>query len=256
VSDLPLVAHQIRYEQKAYWRNPAGAFFTFAFPLMFLVIFASLNRGARIAELGGISYNQYYIPAIIAFGIMSACYTNLGIALVNRRETGILKRLRSTPLPSWAMFSGLIGSALVVGLITSAITLTAGMVLYGVHAPYRWAELALALLVGAACFSALGVAVSTLVPNADAAPAIVNFPFFLLVFLGGVFFPLPPGSVLARLSAWFPVGPFKDAVFAAFNPLPTAAHWPWADLRVVAIWALAAGFLAVRRFRWEPRLRG
>jgi ABC-2 type transport system permease protein len=110
--------------------------------------------------------------------------------------------------------------------------------------------------VGAACVSALGVAVSTLVPNADAAPAIVNFPFFLLVFLGGVFFPLPPGSVLARLSAWFPVGPFKDAVFAAFNPLPTAAHWPWADLRVVAVWAVAAGFLAVRRFRWEPRLRG
>jgi ABC-2 type transport system permease protein len=98
--------------------------------------------------------------------------------------------------------------------------------------------------------------VSTLVPNADAAPAIVNFPFFLLVFLGGVFFPLPPGSVLARLSAWFQVGPCKDAVFAAFNPLPTAAHWPWADLRVVAVWAVAAGFLAVRRFRWEPRVRG
>ena len=67
---LALALHQLKYEQKSYWRNPASAAFTFAFPVMFLVIFASLNIGATIDFLGGLNYNQYYVPGIICFGVI------------------------------------------------------------------------------------------------------------------------------------------------------------------------------------------
>ena len=98
---LALVILQIRYEQKLYWRSPSSAMFTFLFPILLLVIFASLNYGATLRALGGISYNQYYVPGIVAFGVISACYSNLAIGLCFRRDSGVLKRIRGTPLPPW-----------------------------------------------------------------------------------------------------------------------------------------------------------
>ena len=66
--DLGLVAWQIRYEQRAYWRNRGRGIFTFAFPLMFLVIFASLDKGAHISTRGGIPYDDFFVPGILAYG--------------------------------------------------------------------------------------------------------------------------------------------------------------------------------------------
>ena len=102
--------------------------------------------------------------------------------------------------------------------------------------------------------SALGVAIASLVPNADAGPAIVNAIFFPLVFLSGTFFPVSPDSVLARIADFFPVRPFLQATFATFDPLEVGSRLHWGDLAVVAAWGLAAGVVAVRRFRWEPRV--
>jgi len=254
VRPAALVAHQVRYEQKAYWRNPASAFFTFVFPLVFLVIFASLNGGLTV--LGGLAYNQFYVPAIIAFGVMSATYTQLAITLSLRRQSGELKRLRSTPLPSWALITGLIGNSVVVAVLITVLTSALGITVYGVVFPGHWLALLVALFVGAATFCGIGVLVSTLVPNADAAPAIVNAVFFPVVFLSGTFFPVPAGSVLARIADILPVRHFNQAVFTAFDPrLPhgPARGFAWNDIAVLALWGAAASLLAVRRFRWEPR---
>ena len=199
-----LLVHQVRYEQKAFWRNPASAFFTFVFPLVFLVIFASLNNGTTIDFLGGLDYNQFYVPAIIAFGIISATYTQIGINLSFRRQTGELKRFRATPLPPGLLVGGLLANAVLVGLLIFVLTTVLGVVAYGVRVPTHYLALAVALLVGAATFCALGVAVACLVPNADAAPAVVNGVLFPILFLSGVFFPLEPGSVLARIADVFP----------------------------------------------------
>ena len=253
MNSVALVGHQVRYEQKTYWRNPQSAFFTFAFPIMFLVIFASLNKGQRIKDLGNISFNQYYIPAIIAFGVMSACYSSLAIGLTNRRESGVLKRLRGTPLPAWTYFSGLLASSVVVCVLLTAITVTVGVFFYNVSAPHHLLPLFVALVLGAVTFSALGVAVSALTPNADAAPAIVQFPFFALAFISGTFFPTPKGSFIAHLAAYFPLVHFTNAVFAPFNPLQRGTGFVAHDLEVLALWAVGSTFVAVRWFRWEPR---
>jgi ABC-2 type transport system permease protein len=115
-------------------------------------------------------------------------------------------------------------------------------------------DLVLVLVVGAASFSAIGVALAAIVPNADAAPAIVNAVFFPLVFLSGTFFPVDPDSVLAKIAGVFPVRPFLQATFATFDPLHTGSRLQWDDLAVVAAWGIFAAFVAVRRFRWEPRV--
>ncbi len=258
MSALRLALHQVRYEQKSYWRNPAAAFFTFVFPVMFLVIFASLNSGERIGFLGGLRYNQYYTPGILAFGVISACYTNLAMTLSLRRDEGILKRLRSTPLPASSMFAGLLGNSAIISVILVALVTGIGMLFYGVTFPGHYLALAAALLLGAACFCAVGVAVSSLVPNADAAPAVVNALLFPLLFISGVFFPVEPSSLLAKLAGYFPIRHFVNAVFTAFDPrLPhgLTAGFAGRDLLILALWAVGAAIFAVRRFRWEPGRR-
>lgn len=258
MSAAGLAMHQVRYEQKSYWRNPASAFFTFVFPIMFLVIFASLNSGERISFLGGLKYNQYYAPGIIAFGIISACYTNLAMTLSLRRDAGILKRLRGTPLPAASMFGGLLGNSAIISVILVALVSAIAILFYGVTFPGHYPALAVALLVGAACFCAIGVAVSSLIPNADAAPAVVNAVLFPLLFISGVFFPVRPDSLLSKIADFFPIRHFVNALFTAFDPrLPHGpAHgFAGGDLLVVGLWAVGAAAFAVRRFRWEPGRR-
>jgi ABC-2 type transport system permease protein len=255
VSTLSLAVHQLKYEQKSYWRNPASAFFTFAFPVMFLVIFASLNTNNTVDFLG-LDYNQYYVPGIICFGVISATYTNLAMTLAIRRDTGILKRLRGTPLPTRSLFGGLLLNALVISIILTAIVMVVGIAFYGVTFPGHWPALVIALLVGAATFCALGVAIATVVPNADAAPAIVNGVLFPILFLSGVFFPIEDDTVIAHIAGIFPIRPFVNAVFAAFDPrLPHGAShgYSWSDIGVMLIWLVIGAVFSIRHFRWEPR---
>ncbi len=215
---LGLLARQIKYEQKLYWRSPSSAVFTFAFPILLLVIFATLNQGASIRSLGGISYNQYYVPGIVAFGVISACYTNLAIALCFRRDAGVLKRIRGTPLPPWVFMAGNIGSSLIVSALLVALTTIAGVWLFGVVFPGRWGALILTLVVGAFCFCSLGLAMTVIIPTATASPAIVNGVLFPILFISGTFFPVQATDFLGRLASIFPVRHFEQAMFAVFDP--------------------------------------
>lgn len=251
---LRLLLHQVRYEQLLYWRNPSSAVFTFAFPIVMLLIFASINRNARLPGMSGIGYSQYFVPGMVAFGLISACYTQLGIAMCFRRDLGVLKRARGTPLPPWIFMAGSIGSCLVVSVILVALTTGMGMLLYGVVFPGRWGALALTLMVGASCFCALGLAITTIIPNAQASPAIVNGLLFPLLFISGTFWPPEPDSFLARLASLFPVGHFQRALFAVFDPRPAGAGVDGTALAVMLAWALGALWIAVTRFRWEAAL--
>jgi len=253
VRTLALLAHQIRYEQKLYWRSPSSAVFTFAFPILLLVIFATLNQGATIASLGGISYNQYYVPGIVAFSVISACYTNLAISLCFRRDAGTLKRIRGTPLPPAVFMAGAIGSSLVVSLLLVVLTTAVGMLFYGVTFPGRWGALGLTLAVGAFCFCGLGLAMTTLIATATASPAIVNGMLFPILFISGTFFPVPATSVLGRVAGVFPIRYFEQAMFAVFDPRLRGSGFELQPLLMMLVWGAAALVIAVNRFRWEPR---
>jgi hypothetical protein len=99
--DLGLVGWQIRYEQRAYWRNRSRGIFTFAFPIMFLVIFASLDKGQHISTRGGIPYDDFFVPGILAYGVIATTFVNLAISTAILRDDGVLKRMQGTPLSRW-----------------------------------------------------------------------------------------------------------------------------------------------------------
>jgi ABC-2 type transport system permease protein len=256
VSDAVLTLRQLRYENLAFWRNPAAAFFTFAFPLMFLVIF-NLLFGSRIIGPPGqrITTSTFYVPAIGAFSIIGATFTNLAISLSFSRDLGILKRVRGTPLPAGVYMMGRIVHSVLLSILLVALVTAFGALFYGVEVPTKTLPAALiALVVGGAAFSALGLAMTAVIPNADASPAIVNGTILPLLFISDVFIPLDEApDWLGTVGDIFPVKHLSTAMQTAFNPFTTDAGFEWGDLAVIAAWGLAGLVLAIRFFSWEPR---
>jgi ABC-2 type transport system permease protein len=254
MSALQLTLGQARYVNRAFWRNPARAFFTFAFPLMFLVIFTAL-LGNNIVVIGAIRAKEstYYVASMAAFGVITACFNNIAINMTIARESGLLKRIDGTPLPHAAFFASRILHATGIAVLLVAITAAFGRLGYDAHLPTgtTLVRFLVMLLVGAAAFCALGLAITAAVPNADAAAPVVNIAILPLLFLSGIFIPFgndTPSWILwvARI---FPVRHFAVGMEAAFLGTP----FRWSDVLVVAAWGLAGVLLAVRAFSWEPR---
>jgi ABC-2 type transport system permease protein len=255
MSDLGLAVRQVRYTNKAFWRNPASAFFTFAFPLMFLVIFTALFGNSTVEVLGReVQTSTFYVSAIATFAIITATYTNLAIAVTFARDAGMLKRVRGTPLPAWAYMFGRIVHAILMALILVAIVAAFGALFYQADIPVRTLPAFLVtIVVGAAAFSAMGLAITAAIPNADAAPAVVNASILPLLFLSDIFIPIQdPNAWYVTVAKIFPVYHFAQAMKAAYFS-PTGSGFEWGDLAVVAIWGAAGVILAVLFFSWEPR---
>ena len=254
MSTAALTLRQVRFTNKAFWRNPASAFFTFAFPLMFLVIFtALLGNGHVLLASREISQSTYYVAAMAAFSVITACYTNIAISVSFQRDLGILKRTRGTPLPAAAYLTGRVIHAMVVAIILVVLCSAFGRAFYHADVPsgVTLAKFFVILLVGAASFAALGLAVTSVIPNADASPAVVNATILPLLFLSGIFIPLGDNSPawIRWVGRIFPVRHFADGMSAGFLGLT----FKWSDVLIVAAWGLAGLILAARFFSWEPR---
>jgi ABC-2 type transport system permease protein len=247
--DLALLWHQVRYEQLSFWRNPQSAFFTFVFPVVIITIFGALfGHGAGSSYFYGLSALQYYVPTIAAVSVLGSCYSQLAIVLALRRQNGILKRVHGTPLPAWAYFLGLLAHCVMVSVVDVALIVGVGR-LYGVPLPGHWAAIAVALVLGAASFCALGVAVASLIRNAEAAPPVVQLVLFPLIFVSGTYFPIH-SAVLNRIAGALPVRPFNQALLGPFGG---HAGLDWKSLGVLAAWGAVGALVAIRRFRWDPR---
>ncbi len=251
---MSLVLHQFRYDQKAFWRNPASVFFTVMFPVIVFVILAVVFNGETVKVRGGVNATTYYVPAIMSLSIISATMQTLAMTLVIAREDGRLKRGRGTPMPPWVFIAGRIGNSIVVALLMLTLLAAIGGLLYGVAFPWsRLPAIVLTLVVGAAAFCCLGIALTAAIPSQDAAAPIVNALLLPLYFLSGVFIPedqLPTGVI--HFADFFPVRHFFDAFFDAYVPAGGPAI-SWGNLAVVAVWGIAGALLAVRFFRWTPR---
>lgn len=256
MSDVALTLRQIKYTNRAFFRNPASAFFTFVFPLMFLVIFTALFGGfTRIKGFPvPVRTSTYYIPAIGTFAVITATYTNLAISVTFLREAGTLKRIRGTPLPAGAYLAARIVHAVLMAILLILIVTVFGVAFYHAHVTGRTLPaFAVTVIVGAACFSALGLALTAIIPNADAAPAVVNASILPLLFLSGVFIPLPAkGAWFVTLAKVFPVYHFTHAMLSAFF-FPVGNGFQGWDLVVMGIWGVVGLAIAVAKFSWEPR---
>jgi len=254
MSAAVLTLRQVRYVNKTFWRNPASAFFTFAFPLMFLVIFTSLlGHGTVAIGTRLVNTSTYYVASMATFAVITACYNNIAMSVTFQRDAGVLKRTNGTPLPAVAFLGARILHAMLVAVLLVIITVAFGHAFYSASVPTGLTLLrfTVAVLVGAATFCALGFAITAAIPNADAGAAIVNASILPLLFLSGIFIPF--GNNTPTWILWiarvFPVKHFADAMQAGF----LGTSFKWTDVLVVAAWGLAGILIAARYFSWEPR---
>jgi ABC-2 type transport system permease protein len=249
--DLGLVSWQIRYEQRAYWRNRGRGIFTFAFPLMFLVIFGSLDKGAHISTRGGIPYDTFFVPGILAYGVIATTFVNMAISTAILRDQGVLKRMQGTPLPRWAYVAARIGSTLAIVMLMTVITLALGVVAYGVHVRGSTVPaLLLTLALGTAAFTPLGIGITRFIPNAEAAPVVVNLVILPLTFISSIWFPtdgMP--TALIDIAKLFPIRALADGLQHVFDPRTVGVGWSGQDLGTLAIWTVLGVFLMLRFLR-------
>ena len=251
-----LALRQVWYQNRSFWRNPTVAFFTFLLPLMFLVILNALLGNQEDELTGGRGkLANFYVPSMVALSIINACYTSLVMTVSIARDDGILKRVRGTPLPGWAYLFGRIAHTTLIALLLVAIVVGFGALFYGVDIPGEtMPAFILTVAVGAAAFSALGLALASLTPNAEAAPAVANATILPVLFISDVFVRLDdPPKWLAILGDIFPVKHLSQASQAAFSPFQTGSGFEWLDLAIVATWGIGGAIIAVRFFSWYPR---
>lgn len=247
-NNVRLLVHQVLYEQLSFWRNPQAAIFTFVFPVLFIAILGALYARAKHSSLGGLPVLEYYIPTIAAMAVLTSCYGQLAVALAARRQNGILKRVRATPLPAWAYFGGLLARCILVSFVDVALIVGVGR-MYGVPLPTNWLAIAGILALGAASFCSMGVAAASVISNADAAPAVAQLVMFPLLFLSGTYMPIT-SKWLTQITEWLPVRPFNELLTA---PLSQHAAVSGHQIEVLALWGVVGIAVAIRRFRWDPR---
>ena len=239
---MALAWQQFRFERKLFWRNPSAAFFNFLLPLLLLVLIATAfsNESDELEVL---------IPGVAGMGVLATTFTSLAFNLTLLRDEGVLKRIRGTPMPAGAYLAGLVGSAPLNALLQVVLVVVIGNLVYGVDWPQDPLLLAAFTLLGVVCFAALGVAFSHLIPNEDAAPAYTNAVFLPLIFISGVFYsaddlPAALKAIAEALPLKHLIDGLSEAIVGGGGDVGTAAL-------VVAAWAAAGLFLAVRFFRWE-----
>ena len=246
---MTLVLHQLRYEQLLFWRTREAAFFIFAFPLLLLLLLGSVYDG----EIEGHPAASWLVVGILGYGAANTSLAGLAITLVIRREYALLKRLRATPLPSATYLSCLLGSNFLVYAAQGITVVTLGVLLFDADTPSRPISLALTLLVGAATFTGLGLAIASLIRSAEGVSPVVNVIVLPMAFLSGSF-----GSTdrypefLQAIAEVLPLKHFIDALVGVM--LDGEPIWSeWRSLAVMLVWGAAGYAVAAKWFAWAPR---
>jgi ABC-2 type transport system permease protein len=247
---VKLFLHQLRAEQLIFWRNRESAVFLFIFPVMLFVLLGSFYDG----KILGHPARDVLLVGMIGYGAANTGFAGMAITLVVRREYGILKRLRSTPLPAGVYFAASLGSTLIVFTLQTAALYILGGLFYETQLPENTVAVILLVLVGATAFTGLGLAIASLIRSAEGASAVVNVVLLPMAFLSGSFGERNYPAVLDAIANALPLAHFIDIVRAS----ALDGDWPWSHpggLAVVIAWGAGGYALASRRFSWEPRER-
>jgi len=254
-----LVVAQVRYQLISFWRTPIALFFTLVLPLMMLVLFNALF-GDEVVGTGSEAWpsSQFFTGGLAAFTAVSATYTNLANLIPLRRDEGVLKRWRGTPLPTSLYLVGAVGAALVLAVVGVAIMLIVGVLAYDLEIEAAKVPAAVVtFVVGVCAFAALGMAVAAAVPTAQAAATVANATILPLAFVSNVFIAVDdPPRWMDVLGDVFPLKPFVSSFQDAFNPFVDAPAFHWGRLAYVALWGVLGALVAARFFRWEPSRGG
>jgi ABC-2 type transport system permease protein len=248
---VSLLVHQLVYEQRVFWRSREAAVFIFIFPLLLYTLLASVYSD----DIDGVPSADFLIAGLFGYGAANTAFAGLAIILVGRRESGVLKRLRSTPLPPGIYMTAVLVSTLVVFALQALALLGLGRLAFGASAPENAVGFAGAIVLGVACFAGMGVGAAALIRSAEGVSAVVNVIVLPMAFLSGSFGPtenLP--AVLEAIADVLPLTYFLDLVNGVYLDGDSLFADPTA-LAVVAAWGIAGLAVALRRFSWTPRER-
>ncbi len=245
---------QVGYDLLAFRRNPAATFFTVVLPLIFLLLFTSIFGNETIDSRGDVRAATFYVPGILALALISATLVNLAMTTVTRREDGVLKRVRGTPLRPWVFVLAQALASVVIATLMTALVVAIGRLVFGVSVqPAGVPALVISLVVGSASFCAMGLALTSIIPSVEAAPAITNAAVLPLYFVSDVFVVTDSTPrIITFIGDVFPVKHLTRALYESFDPFVVGTPMPWRHWAVIAAWGLFGLVVASRRFRWTP----
>jgi ABC-2 type transport system permease protein len=247
---VKVFVREILAQQRLFWRSREAAFFTFLLPIIFLLLLGSAYGDE---EVDGIQASTYLLAGLLGYGIVATAFAGLAITIVVRRESGVLKRIRGTPLPASTYLAAVIASILVVIALEVVSQLLVGRFVLDADWPAAPLSFAVAIVLGSAAFAALGLAITGLVRNAEGSSAIVNAIYLPMTFISGVFFSRDslPGF-LQPIADVLPLTYLLELLQGVFVDERGLADEPGA-IAVIAVWGAIGFVLALRMFKWEPR---
>ncbi len=260
---LRLGYERARYEVRGFFRERDAVIFIFAYPIIMLAIFATVfgQGGAEVAD--GVPFAQYFLPGMIATGVLLSSFQSLAVSIPVERDEGGLKRLGGTPLPPAAYFLGKVGQVLVTSVVQVGLLLAVAALLFDVDMPDTsalWATFAWVFLLGAASGAVCGVGFSSIPRSGRSASAVVTPVVLVLQFISGVFFTfydLP--SWMQNLASVFPLKWMAQGMRSVFLPdsaraLEPSGEWQHGAIAAVLVaWLVVGLVVGARTFRWRRR---
>jgi len=258
VRAIALGLTRARYETRVYFRQGDTIFFTFLFPVVMLTIFSVAFSAS--GDFGGVSAAEYYLPGMIAAGILLSGVQNLAVDIATERGDGTLKRLGGTPLPVLSYFFGKIGQVLATSFLQIIVLLGVARVAFGVELPTegsKWLTFLWVYLLGIMTSAVLGIALSRVPRTGKSATAVIIPIVLVLQFISGVYlqFSLLPGW-LQNFASVFPLKWLAQGMRSVFLPdsfksVEQNESWDLGTAAIVLVVWLVAGLVAARfTFRW------
>ena len=265
---LALGASRIGYETKIYFRQPDTLFFTFLFPVVMLGIFtAAFSSSGLVGQApdgtGGISVGAYYLPGMLAAGMLLSGLQNLAVDIATEKSDGTLKRLGGTPLSPLSYFVGKLGQVFVTGIIQAALLLAVAHFVLGIALPttaQSWLTFSWVFVFGVITSAFLGIALSALPRSGKSATAVVIPIVLVLQFISGVFlqfYMLP--TWMQNFASLFPLKWMAQGMRGVFLPESFASLEPSGSYEFglvalnLGIWLVIGLALSLVTFRWIRR---
>ncbi|WBB79480.1 ABC transporter permease [Micromonospora sp. WMMD882] len=263
IGPVALGLRQGRLELTQFLRSRESVVFTMGFPVIMILIFAAIFDD-EIAP--GVSYTQYFVTGMIAAGLMTVSFQNLGIWIPIERDRGVLKRYRGTPMPKWVWFAGKVIMVVVIGVAETALLLAVSVALFDLELPgtaAKWLTFGWVSVLGVTACTLCGIAISSLARTARSGSAVVTPVALVLQFISGVFFvftSLP--SWMQQVAALFPLKWMCQGLRSVFLPESFGAREPGGSFEldrvalVLVAWCVLGLLLCLTTFRWTTRRDG
>ena len=258
-----LALRQGRLEITQFLRSRESVVFTLGFPVIMILIFASIFRD-EIAP--GVRYTQYFVTGMIATGLLTVSFQNLGIWIPIERDRGVLKRYRGTPMPKWVWFAGKVIMVVAIGVAETALLLAVSVALFGLELPHtaaKWLTFGWVSALGITACTLCGIAISSLARTARSGSAVVTPVALVLQFISGVFIiftSLP--SWMQQIAALFPLKWMCQGLRAVFLPESFGTQEPGGSFElgrvalVLGLWCVIGLVLCLTTFRWTTKRDG